>query len=428
MKSILILNMCNRYDFYGHMVEIIENTWAKPIIDGEYPNIKYYSVGCLKKEDVEKTEHRCKGIIDEECHSIFLPIVDEFVQTFDKYIMMLKTIKSMAAEYDYIMIVNPCVYVHVALLDKFVQNIKDDDHRIFCGRIYAPKYSCGPYEYSYYGGLESLLLSRREYLAITTEAKYRTQARTVDQVKSPVYYKKYKMYSADNAIGFLIDSELAMKRKDFRKYYQDWNMRYFGDMDEEIWNQQITILVREPGHECGYYFAKYLYIHEVISESILDLSLIANYINKGKTTVISIEENEDPNKEGEEIAYDGEEFIKIIDGDKLVPTGRIIKVLVYTDNPTGALPLWSVTTALVDGGFVIGYKEVYEKSGGKQTKPVIPDPDPDDTPYTPDEYPPVDPSTYGTIDFGHLTSTDPNQWSYDGNRNNIPDILEWHYI
>ena len=40
--KILILNLCGRHEFFGHDVEVIEETWAKPIIDGEYPDIQYY--------------------------------------------------------------------------------------------------------------------------------------------------------------------------------------------------------------------------------------------------------------------------------------------------------------------------------------------------------------------------------------------------
>lgn len=46
-RKILILNMCNHHDFYGKTVEVIEDTWAKDIIEGKYENISYYSCGAM---------------------------------------------------------------------------------------------------------------------------------------------------------------------------------------------------------------------------------------------------------------------------------------------------------------------------------------------------------------------------------------------
>jgi NAD-dependent dihydropyrimidine dehydrogenase PreA subunit len=123
MKNILILNICNRHDFYGHDVEVIEETWAKDIIDNVYPNISYYSCCGMTPEMVYQTEHKSLGIIDEECHSIFLPINECQVNTYDFFLMLMKTIKPKIYNTDYIMFVNPDVYVNVPLLNDFIQNI-----------------------------------------------------------------------------------------------------------------------------------------------------------------------------------------------------------------------------------------------------------------------------------------------------------------
>ena len=53
--KILILNLCGRHEFFGHDVEVVEETWAKPIIDGEYPDIQYYSCGGMSPEMIDKT-------------------------------------------------------------------------------------------------------------------------------------------------------------------------------------------------------------------------------------------------------------------------------------------------------------------------------------------------------------------------------------
>lgn len=433
MKNILILNMCNRYDFYGHAVEIIEQTWAKPIIDGEYENISYYSCGCMTKEMLEDTEHISTGAIDEETHSIFLPIVDEFVQTYDKFLMLLKTIKSKAQEADYILIVNPCVYVNVPLMNGMIENLPDNDKRILCGRIYAPKYSCGPYLYSYYGGFESLLLSRREYFDVLTKAKHRVTAIQIDRTNAPEYYMKYKMYSAQNATGFILNSKITMDAYDFRKYYQDWNMPYFGDIDEEEWTLYPTILVRQPGHECGFNSAKYRYIHEIISNHNthhrLDYSFLENYFGK-QTTVYQIIENNDATKEPETYEKDGNKFEEEL--KKGTASGKkLIKVAVYSELPSGYENLWSVTSAIIDSGWTTKYVYMeiatdkiygtgYTPTYGKDT-PVIPPVDEEDNPVVPFE-PETEPSS---IDMETLTSNDPNHWAYDKDRNAIPDVLEW---
>jgi hypothetical protein len=52
-----------------------------------------------------------------------------------------------------------------------------------------------------------------------TKAKYRNLAQKIDTVKSPECYKYYKTNIAENAIGFILDSYLAMEAKNSWKYW-----------------------------------------------------------------------------------------------------------------------------------------------------------------------------------------------------------------
>ena len=236
-----------------------------------------------------------------------------------------------------------------------------------------------------------------------------------------------------------------MEAKNSWKYWQDWNMKYFGELEEEDWFRYITILVRKHGKPCGINFAQLRYIHEVIVNSYNnndnrpDHNIISEYLIRKKTTVISVYEPDECGEDEILTTYDGDDYQKMIeDGtvdDKYDSncnkdtTGKkpieIVKV-------TGKLTIWaSPTHTAVDGGWVMTVPS-YGSSGNNSSCPHKPDTKPDSSlipPVNPDDDPIGDgDDREHYVDLDNLVSTDPNNWAYDGNSNNIPDALEWHML
>ena len=293
-KKILILVMSCNLDFFDHEVEIVEQTWAKDIIDGKYDNISYYSYTAMTDEMFRNSEHKNLGIIDEECHTVYVPTKDDFYSTYQKTLMCLKTLHTKICDVDYIFRTNTSTYINVPLLDAFVQRLETTDENIYCGRILASKYISGPYPYCLYAQGNSVLISKQYYMDVMTKASYRANAIKMDRVNCDEKWKIHKMSVDDNAMGFIIDSYLIGKNLDHTKYYKDWNLRKFYEIDEEDWHKQLSIVVKKCGYNRRIEFKDYLYIHAVMKayDGEPDLSYIDEYMKSKGYPHITIYDEE----------------------------------------------------------------------------------------------------------------------------------------
>lgn len=352
------------------------------------------------------------------------------------FLMLMKTMKSKILESDYIMFVRPTVYVNVRLLELFVQKLNFADRRIYCGRIYSPKYSIGPYSYCYYGGLDALLLKSSEYYDVLTKARYRTNALKIDQVVSSDFYKEYKTKVADNAIGFIIDSFLAINGRNYKLYYQDWGMRHFSELDESDWYGQITIEVKKYGYKCGHFFEKYRYIHEVIEQAyidsgqVVDYTWISDYFYNVKKTITRINEYDNDTINKDTVSYTEEEYEELRkkeqEASSKCKAGKIVEK-VFVSNIEGYTAVPSPTTSSVEGGWVYaidtscGTCPCKPSDSSDGHNPIIPPIDEDDDPTGDKE------KEYHT-DLDTMTSNDPNHWAYDQDRDGVPDLIQWEVI
>lgn len=150
MKKILILSMSCNNDFFINEEAVVRDTWAKPIIDGEYPHIKYISYrGGYEKNSYSKSEYCLK-----------LNVEDDLQHTFKKtYFAMSMALKNFG-DFDYIFRTNTSTYVNVRLLDAFVQALDNDDVT-WCGETYSLSEMCSPYPLCLTPRGNCILMSRK---------------------------------------------------------------------------------------------------------------------------------------------------------------------------------------------------------------------------------------------------------------------------
>lgn len=103
------------------------------------------------------------------------------------------------------------------------------------------------------------------------------------------------------------------------------------------------------------------------------------------------------------------------------PTGIQVdmkSVLNQLQNDPLGIANTNVTEDNLKKGAPGGYIEQHKVTDSRDSS-TSPSPTPTPTP-TPTPGPDVDPS--------HGTSDDPNDWRYDGNKDNIPDFMQWSYV
>ena len=124
---------CNN-EFFINEEAIVRDTWAKPIIEGKYENIRYCSYrGGYEKNSYSKSECCFK-----------LNVEDDLKHTFKKtYFAMSMAFKTFG-EYDYVFKTNTSTYVNIELLNAFVQALENDDIA-YTGEMYSLSEVCAPY-------------------------------------------------------------------------------------------------------------------------------------------------------------------------------------------------------------------------------------------------------------------------------------------
>lgn len=162
-RRILFLVMsCNKVDFIEEE-KVIKETWAKPIIDGKYPNVSFISY---------RGVNGIKDQIDNESHVLFLNSKDERGDTYTKTIKAFDYLLK-NNDFEYIVRMNTSTYVNVDLVISLINSLNENESSIFGTRIIVNLCSKGCY---YFRG-NCIILKRCH---VETIVKAPTDIRTVD--------------------------------------------------------------------------------------------------------------------------------------------------------------------------------------------------------------------------------------------------------
>lgn len=133
----LILCMCCNNQYYLQQFENNKQTWAKPILDGEYPDIDIWAYTASNSNDYN---------IDVDKRMIYVPALDGLNGTFDKTAKAIQSLAFFNITYDCIIRTNCSSIINLKMLQTFINSDMFDKTKIYT----AEKFLCGnkaaPYE------------------------------------------------------------------------------------------------------------------------------------------------------------------------------------------------------------------------------------------------------------------------------------------
>lgn len=127
LKKVLILSLSCDIDYYMKEEEVIKETWAKQIINGQKNNF-----------DILFMHSSIKDYIDKDRHTIFTKSGDGYYDTGEKTIKSLIFLKKSNINYDYILLTNTATVINIELVDIFVNSKLIDDDKIYGGKLILP--------------------------------------------------------------------------------------------------------------------------------------------------------------------------------------------------------------------------------------------------------------------------------------------------
>lgn len=205
-KKVVILCMSDHTPCDDMLIETIEQTYAKKIIDSEVEGFSFYSCISMSERMKNETMHQTMGIIDNDCHSVFVPVSAKPEDSFKKLVCVLRTLHNEISNADYIMLTDTRTYVNVDMMNAFVNMLNNFDETIYCSQIRASKYYSGPYKYCAYAG-GSMLIPMKFYYDVLTDVSYRNTALKVDMNKNKDY-DLLRQNVMNYAIGLVVNSHL----------------------------------------------------------------------------------------------------------------------------------------------------------------------------------------------------------------------------
>jgi hypothetical protein len=191
MKKILILVMSCQDEFFKQQVEKIKETWAKPILEGKYPNMDFIVYeGGYDNHSYDKENHilkvRCEDDLD-----------NTFKKTYYAFSLMNSNVK-----YDYIFRTNTSTYVNVDLLDKFIQSL-EDYNVVYTSELYSLVESNVPYPLYLYGRGNGLILSKKVVNVLLKEGISFLYEERVDDVAIGNVLNTYWIKQGKNYLDFI---------------------------------------------------------------------------------------------------------------------------------------------------------------------------------------------------------------------------------
>ena len=344
MRNILLLVSTNNKEFNSSLTEIIEETWAKDIIDGKYPNISFYIYTAMDEDMRETSRHKTLGYIDDKCNSVFVPTGDSIIDSYNKTMCTLKTLHNKVNKADYIFKTTINTYVNVSLLNTLVQNLPENDERIFCGTIISSPNYIAPYSYCVFAKGDGILMPVKYYKDILSDLKMKALVTKNDKVVSSEEIKLNKKKIDDTAFGCIIDTYLLNNEKNHVEYYQDWGAKNFRDVDMNNIHKQLTIMMGDNYDVCVK--IKNMKLADMLVKSGIekygnDISEIVSYMNDKETPVITRAINEE-HTEFKKYTYD--EFMNFLANETDVP-------YVFDSNGNSIVPEQKPTsnTYIIDG-------------------------------------------------------------------------------
>ena len=334
----------NNEEFNSSLTEIIEETWAKDIIDGKYPNISFYIYTAMDEDMRETSRHKTLGYIDDKCNSVFVPTGDSIIDSYNKTMCTLKTLHNKVDKADYIFKTTINTYVNVSLLNTLVQNLPENDERIFCGTIISSPNYIAPYSYCVFAKGDGILMPVKYYKDILSDLKMKALVTKNDKVVSSEEIKLNKKKIDDTAFGCIIDTYLLNNEKNHTEYYQDWGAKNFRDVDMKNIHKQLTIMMGDNYDVCVK--IKNMKLADMLVKSGIkkygnDISEIVSYMNDKETPIITRAINEE-HTEFKKYTYD--EFMNFLANETDVP-------YVFDSNGNSIVPEQKPTsnTYIIDG-------------------------------------------------------------------------------
>ena len=211
-RKILVLVMsCNQKHFVDGEA-VVRETWAKPILEGEYENIDFYSyTGGNDKQYVNKDEHR-----------VYCMSGDGIYETHQKTVECIALLLKNGIDFDYIFRTNTSTVTNVGLLDAFVNTIEDDSV-VWGGELYSIGVPC-PFSDSLYIRGNSIILSKKLCGIILDWTKY---------LRIPRIY-----FADDNLIGNILNTYHILRFEDYRNFIKSYGFAWY--KSEKNYNPKLN--------------------------------------------------------------------------------------------------------------------------------------------------------------------------------------------
>ena len=180
--------------------KVCRETWAKPVLDGKYPNIKYFTYygGCQEQS------------IDEENHTIKCTSDDGLFKTFEKTIEAMTILKDKYS-FDYLFRTNTSTYINVGLLNAFIDTL-NDDKTVWCGELYDVGLPC-PLGGMIYPRGNSVIFSHNIVDVILGFSKYT--------------YCPSENFADDNLIGNILNTYHLLRFEDYKAYLKSYGFAWY---------------------------------------------------------------------------------------------------------------------------------------------------------------------------------------------------------
>lgn len=253
-KKILILSMsCNQVYFKG-LLGAVKDTWVKPILQGKYPNIEWFSfTACDKKHPVP--------CIDLKDRMIYVDDEDDYYTTYSKTQKAYEMIKEAGIEFDYVVRTNTSVFVNIERLLKTIYETPDDTILGNIGGFYA-QYPDGHkvFKWNFVPGFfigmnkqlfETSLTADNDYCGFKSADDVIISGKLQEKGLFKVI-KNFENYRYKPCQDYYKPEEYALKLKDLL----DWGCKLTDD--PSIINNQVVVQFRtiyegidrqEKGHE-----------------------------------------------------------------------------------------------------------------------------------------------------------------------------------
>ena len=136
-KKLLFINMSSTQgesNLYIELDKACRETWAKPILEGKFPNCDFWTI-----IDTDKATY-----VDKQTHTIYIQSLtdrDNISQLLHRFIEGMKILNTLGVEYDYVLRANTSAWINVDVLNSFFSD-ETNDSILYTFKLYAAYWSC----------------------------------------------------------------------------------------------------------------------------------------------------------------------------------------------------------------------------------------------------------------------------------------------